>query len=159
VASGYAVLDDIEDRLAEIRPEIDSLLERRNRTETGPERRVIEHRLAELEAEHEMAEQERMAIGLAITGFTILSPEQRARRVVRDGIWQGIHEHINVGDFYRARAEIQFALRYFEERNLFEFSDEDREALEEELEKVETEIEAIERSTRAESRTAGGEER
>ena len=156
VASSYAVLDDIENRLTEIRPEIDGLLERRNHTETGPERQVIEHRLAELEAEYEMAEQERMAIGLAITGFTILSPEQRARRVVRDGIWQGIHEHIAVEDFYRARAEIQFAMRYFEERNVFGFSEEDYEALVDELAKVEGEIEALERLTRAESRTAGG---
>jgi len=112
--------------------------------------------LAELQAEHEMAEQERMAIGLAITGFTILSPEQRARGVVRDAIWQDIHEYIVVGDFYRARAKIQFALRYSEESNLFRFSEEDYEALREELARVEREIEASERATVAAAGTAGG---
>ena len=159
VATGYAVLDDIENRLAEITPEIDGLLERRNHTEAGPERQTIEHRLAELEVEFEMAEQERMAIGLAITGFTILSPEQRARGVVRDAIWKDIREHIAVGDFYRARAEIQFALRYFEKGNLFGFSEDDYEALEEELAKVESEIEAAERVMAAAAGTAGGGKR
>jgi len=156
VARGYALLDDIENRLAAIRPEIDGLLERRDHTETGPERQVIENRLAELEATYEMAEQERMAIGLAITGFTILSPEQRARGVVRDAIWQDIREHIAVGDFYRARAEIQFALRYSEESNLFGFSEENYEALRKELAEVENEIEARERAPAAAAGTVGG---
>jgi serine/threonine protein kinase len=156
VARGYAVLDDIENRLAEIKPEIDGLLERRGLTGAVPELQVIENRLAELEAEYEMAEQERMAIGLAITGFTILSPESRARGVVRDAIWQGIREHVAAGDLYRARAEIQFALRYFEEGNLFGFSEADSEALEHELAKVEREIEAAERATAAAPGTAGG---
>jgi len=156
VARGYAVIDDIENRLAEIKPEIDELLERRGHTEAGPELRIIENRLAELEAEYEMAEQERVAIALAITGFTILSPESQARGVVQDAIWQGIREHIAVGDFYRARAEIQFALRYFEQGNLFGFSEADSEALEQELAKVESEIEAVERVTAAAAGTAGG---
>ena len=156
VARGYALLDDIENRLAAIRPEIDGLLERRDHTEAGPEVQIINNRLAELEAEYEMAEQERMAIGLAITGFTILSPEQRARGVVQDAIWHDIREHIAVGDFYRARAEIQFALRYSEESNLFGFSEENYEALREELAKVEREIEAGKRATAAEAGTTGG---
>ncbi len=103
-----------------------------------------------------MAEQERMAIGLAITGFTILSPESRARGVVRDAIWQDISEHIAVGNLYRARAEIQFALRYFEQGNLFGYSEDDHQALEEELVMVEREIEAAERATAAAAGTAGG---
>ena len=156
VARGYAVIDDIENRLEEIKPEIDELLERRGHTEAGSELQVIENRLAELEAEYEMAEQERVAIGLAITGFTILSPESRARGVVQDAIWKDIREHIAVGDFYRARAEIQFALRYFEQGNLFGFSEADSEALEQELSKVEREIETRERATAAAAGTAGG---
>jgi len=156
VARGYAVIDDIENRLAEIKPEIEELLERRGHTEAGSELQVIENRLAELEAEYDMAEQERVAIGLAITGFTILSPESRARGVVQDAIWQDIREHIAVGDFYRARAEILFALRYFEQGNLFGFSEADSEALEHELAKVESEIEAVERASAAAAGTSGG---
>ena len=157
VARGYAVIDDIEHRLTEIKPEIDGLLERRSHTEVGPELQVIENQLAELEAEFEMAEQERMAIALAITGFTVLSPESLARGVVRDAIWQDIREHTATGNLYRARAEIQFALRYFEEGNLFGFSEDDSEALKEELVKVESEIEASERATPAAAGTAEGE--
>ncbi len=76
--------------------------------------------------------------------------------MVQDAIWQGIREHIAVGDFYRARAEIQFALRYFEQGNLFGFSEADSEALEHELAKVEREIEAVEGATTASAGTAGG---
>ena len=67
-------------------------------------------------------------------------------------IWES--EFVLFDEISRARAEIQFALRYFEERNVFGFSEDDYDALVDELAKVEGEIEALERSTRAESRTA-----
>jgi serine/threonine-protein kinase len=86
VANGYGIIDEIEDRIAAIETEIESLAEQLPGLESGPERRVIENRLAELQAEFEMAEQDRMAIALAITGFTILSPEQRVPRACRHSI-------------------------------------------------------------------------
>ena len=89
-----------------------------------------------------------MALSLAITGFTILSPEQRAREVVRESIWEDIEEHIGVGDYYRARAGIQFAIRYSEEGNIFSFSEEDRALLDERLAQVEREIEITESAAR-----------
>jgi hypothetical protein len=93
-----------------------------------------------------MAEKDRMAISLAITGFTILSPEQRAREIVRQSIFDNIEEHIATGDFYRARAGVQFALRYFGGGNIFSFSEEDHDFLQEKLATVEREIEIGERT-------------
>jgi Arc/MetJ-type ribon-helix-helix transcriptional regulator len=93
-----------------------------------------------------MAEKDRMAIALAITGFTILSPEERARGIVRQSIFDDIEEHIAVGDYYRARAGIRFALRYLEDGNIFSFSENDRELLQDRLTQVEREIEKLERA-------------
>jgi hypothetical protein len=87
-----------------------------------------------------------MAISLAITGFTILSPEQRAREIVRQSIFDDIEEHLAVGDSYRARAGIRFALRYFEGGNIFGFSEEDHDLLQAKLASVEREIENSERA-------------
>jgi serine/threonine protein kinase len=148
VANGYEYIDTLEARLTEMENEIAGLLVQREKLESGPERRVIEYRLADLEARHEMAEKDRMAISLAITGFTFLSPEERAREVVRSSILEDIEEHIEVGDLYRARAGIKFALGYLEEGNLFAFSDEDRALLEGRLETVERRIEESERAAR-----------
>ena len=95
-----------------------------------------------------MAEKDRMAVSLAITGFTILSPEKRARELIRESIWDDIEEHIATGDYYRARAGIRFALRYHEGGNIFGFSEESYQALTEELAKVEHQIEITEAEAR-----------
>ncbi len=159
VAKGYGFIDEIEDRIAVIETEIEGLSEQRGAIEPGPERRVIENRLTELQAEFEMAEKDRMSVALAITGFTILSPEQRAREIIRQSIFEDIEEHISVGDYYRARAGIRFAFRYMEGRNIFDFSEEDRALLLDKLNFVNREIEAIEGTAGepAEAATSDGE--
>ena len=148
VAAGYGFIDEVEEQLAGMEPEIEDLKAQRQDLAPGPERRVIENRLADLEAEFEMAEKDRMALALAITGFTILAPEKRAREIVRRSIFDAIEEHVAVGDFYRARAEIRFALRYQEGGNIFNFSEEDHALLKEKLAAVEREIAIGERAAR-----------
>ena len=94
-----------------------------------------------------MAEKDRMSLALAITGFTILSPEERAREIIRSSIWEDIDEHLEVGDLYRARAAIHFALRYTEEGNIFSFSQEDMDRLQTELTRVNREIDEYENAS------------
>jgi hypothetical protein len=160
VATGYSFIDEVEAQLAGMEPEIEDLKAQRQDLGPGPERRLIENRLADLEAEFEMAEKDRMALALAITGFTILAPEQRARAIVRQSIFDAIEEHVAVGDFYRARAEIRFALRYYEGGNIFNFSEGDHALFQEKLATVEREIEIGERAARqaAEAAAAGNGE-
>jgi len=160
VATGYGFIDEVEAQLAGMEPEIEDLKAQRQDLAPGPERRVIENRLADLEAEFEMAEKDRMALALAITGFTILAPEKRARAIVRQSTFDAIEEHVAVGDFYRARAEIRFALRYYEGGNIFNFSEGDHALLQEKLATVEREIEIGERAARqaAEAAAAGNGE-
>jgi hypothetical protein len=146
VARGYDFIDEVEAEIATIEAEIQNLEGSLAVLEPGPDRRAIENRLANLQAGFEMAEKDRMALALAITGFTILSPEQRAREIVRESIFEGIGEHITVGDLYRARAGIHFALRYHDSGNLFGFSEDDIEHLREQLAAVEGQIEAEERA-------------
>ncbi|MBD3857649.1 MAG: serine/threonine protein kinase [Acidobacteria bacterium] len=148
VATGYGFIDEIEANLTKIETETAGLLEQRENLEPGAEKRMIENQLADLQAQFEMAEQDRMAISLAITGFTILSPEQRAREIVRQSVFEDIEEHIATGDFYRARAGVQFALRYFEGGNIFNFSEEDHDFLQQQLPMIEREIEINERAAR-----------
>ena len=160
VANGYGFIDTVEEELATIEAEITELTGQSADLEPGPERLVIENRLADLQARFEMAETDRMALALAITGFTILSPEQRAREIVRQSIFEDIEEHIGIGDFYRARASVQFALRYFEGGNIFSFSEEDTEFLRQQLSLIEREIEDSERAAyeAVETATADNEE-
>ena len=155
VANGYGFIDTVEEELATIEAEITELTGQTADLEPGPERLVIENRLADLQARFEMAEQDRMAISLAITGFTILSPEQRAREIVRQSVFEDIEEHIATGDFYRARAGVQFALRYSKDGNIFNFSEEDHDFLQQQLPMIEREIEINERAAR-EAVTAAG---
>jgi serine/threonine protein kinase len=157
VATGYGYIDEVEEQLHNMGREISALTQQRERLEPGPERNAIDSQLAELEAEFEMAEKDRMAIALAITGFTILAPEERAREIVRQSIFDDIEEHIAVGDFYRARAGIRFALRFLEGGNIFSFSEDDRETLKDRLAEVELEIEKLERPVQKTAEPASGE--
>jgi serine/threonine protein kinase len=144
VARAYGAIDEVEKQLTAIEAEIEALEGQLEGLDQGPARRLIENRLADFQAQFEMAEKDRMALALAITGFTFLSPEQRAREIVRQGIFEDIDEHISVGDFYRARAAIRFALSYYEGANLFSFSEAEHGHLMEQLARVEREIEVAE---------------
>jgi hypothetical protein len=144
VAVGYGYIDDFDARIAEIEREMEDLRRRREGLEPGPERTAVDNRLAALQAEFEVAQEDRRAIGLAITGFTILSPEKRARAIVRDAIWDDIDEHLSNGDLYRARAHLDSALGYHREGNVFGFSDEEHVRLERMLTDVDEKIAARE---------------
>jgi serine/threonine protein kinase len=155
VARAYGVIDEVEEQLAAIEAEIKDLEGQLVGLESGPARRTIEGRLADLQAQFEMAEKDRMALALAITGFTFLSPESRAREIVRQAIFEEIDEHISIGDYYRARAAIRFALRYYEGANLFAFSEADHGHLMEQLARVERQIEVAERPAEEAFETTG----
>jgi hypothetical protein len=144
VASGYAYIDDIETRLDEIRDEMTELHGRIAQADDPAQLRSLRNRLAELQAEFERGEENRTALGLAITGFTILSPEERARSIVRDSMLDDITEHLESGDLYRARVGIQSALAFSDEGNIFDFSSDEVVELEEMLEDVERQITAYE---------------
>jgi serine/threonine protein kinase len=158
VATGYGYIDEVNEQLENMESEIARLTTQRANLGPGADRTAIDNRLAELEAEFEMVEKDRMAIALAITGFTILSPEERARGIVRQSIFDDIKEHTAVGDYYRARAGIRFALRYLEDGNIFSFSEEDREVLQDRLTEVEREIEKMERASQESAATTSREE-
>lgn len=144
VDRAYNYIGEIEIDLQNMETEIAALVERRGRALTPTDRRNIDRRLAVLEAEFKSEQKERLAIALAITGFTILSPEQRARRIVRESILSGIEEHIRNGDYFRARAGVNSALRFFEGNNVFGFSDEEYDLLQDQLAEIERKIEAAE---------------
>jgi len=144
VARAYQHIEEIETDLEQIETETATLIDRREQAQNPTGRNKIARRLAELEAEYEMKQKEELAIALAITGFTILSPEQRARRIVRESILNGIQEHVRVGDYFRARAGINFALRFSGEDNIFAFSDDEYQLLQMELAEIELKIEAAE---------------
>jgi hypothetical protein len=144
VEKAYGFIDQIEATMDDLHNQQVTLIEQRRRLDDGPERRALENRLTGLEAEYDMAKKERMSLALAITGFTFDKPEDRARAVVRESIRDGIREHLEIGDLYRARAEIAFAMRWFEEGNIFAFTEEDYSEMTAELERVEAAIRAAE---------------
>ncbi len=101
-----------------------------------------ERGLADLVAQFEVSEDERRSVALATTGFTILSPDQRAIAILHQSTLDEIQNSIELGDFFRARARIRGAMRMYEAGNLFEFDEADYMLLRIELEKIEATIEA-----------------
>jgi serine/threonine protein kinase len=148
VAQAYGLIDEIEAGLEQIGADIAVTRDRLAETPAGPRRQELESQLAALEARFAVADDERRSIALAITGFTILSPDHRAVAIVRESILEGIRTSIEAGDYHRARAEINVALRNVEKRNILGFSDADHELLRQELENAEGKIEEAEQARR-----------
>ena len=138
---GHDFIDEVESRLAAIQTEMDTLEVERAGANDNTDLRAINRRLEELQAEFEAGKGDRRNLALAVTGFTILSPDERATKIVRDSMLDKIREHLETGDSFRARAEIQTALRYSEVGNTFGFSQEDHDLLLEKLAEVEHQIE------------------
>ena len=141
VARAHDLIDGIDESLVQIQTDISTQKETLQGMQEGPERLETEARLADLEAQLEVAEDERRSYALAVTGFTILSPDDRAITILRQSLLDEIHTLIENEDFLRARARIHGALRNYEKGNLVEFSATDYELLRTELEDTERKIE------------------
>jgi serine/threonine protein kinase len=138
---GHEIIDQVESRLKKIQTEMDTLEAGRADASNDADLRAINRKLTELQAEFEAGQSDRRNLALAITGFTILSPDERATKIVRDSMLDEIREHLETGDLYRARAQIRTTRRYAEVGNAFGFSQEDRDLLAEKLAEVERQIE------------------
>ena len=79
VALAYGLIDRLEERISTARSEIEETRDRLAAA-TNSDRLQLEARMRDLEAELEVAQDSRKGLALAITGFTILSPDQRATR-------------------------------------------------------------------------------
>ena len=141
VARAHDLIDEIEESLAQIQTDLKAQEEILRRMPEGPERLEAESQRADLEAQLEAAEDDRRSYSLAVTGFTILSPDERAITILRQSLLDEIHTLIESEDLFRARARIQSALRNYENGNLVELSAADYELLTSELEITEQRIE------------------
>jgi serine/threonine protein kinase len=137
VAKAHGFINEIDDRLTHLDAEIAATERARDRVPNAPERLEADRTLAALEAEFEVAQDERRSYALAITGFTVLSPDQRSIAILRQSTLDEIRTAIDLGDFFRARARIRSAMRMYEEGNLFDFDEADYDLLRTELREVE----------------------
>jgi serine/threonine protein kinase len=140
VARAHGLIDEIEENINRIQVELATQEEILARTAAGPERLEIETRRDDLEAQLGEAVDERRTYALAVTGFTILSPDDRAITILRQSILDKVRTQIEKRDFVRARATIRRALRDYEDGNLVEFSAAEHELLLKKLEEAERKI-------------------
>ncbi len=143
VAKAHDFIDEIEERLNVLHTELSTREQELKRASEGPEREKVQRELANLEAELDVAEDERRSYALAITGFTVLSPDERAIAILRQSFFDEIQTSIEMGDLFRARARLRSTRRMYEEGNLFEFDEADYGLMRAELEKVEKRIGAL----------------
>jgi tRNA A-37 threonylcarbamoyl transferase component Bud32 len=142
MARAHDFIDATEERLSTLEAEIAMLEDVLGETPEGPERVRREHELADLVAQFEVREAERRSYALAVTGFTILSPDERAIAILRHSTLEEIRTAVEAGDLFGARARIQSAMRMYDAGNLFDFEEADYALLQNELEKVEDSIAA-----------------
>lgn len=140
VASGYARIAEIDLQIEEYGVEVEALTERQRVGGTDQVLETLAKDLALAEARMDSAEKAKVAIAMAIAGFTIVSPDQRAVGIVRDSLLEGVREQIEIGNFPSAIARIELALDFSKGENLFGFSEDEVGTLREELNSLKAEI-------------------
>ncbi len=141
VSGGYGRIEKIDLRLEGLQSQAEALLVRQTAAELGEEIEAISKELALVEARIEAAEEAKIAVAMAITGFTIFSPDQQAVEIIRDSLLDTVRGHVKAGNLEHAVAQIELALDFSEGENLFGFSEHDVGTLREELRKIKVEIE------------------
>lgn len=141
VSGGYQRIDGIDLRLKDLQSQAEVLLARQATAESGEEIETVSKELALVEARIEAAEEAKIAVAMAITGFTIFSPDQRALEIIRGGLLESVRDHVKAGNLEHAVAQIELALDFSGGQNLFGFSENEVGTLREELRKIKTEVE------------------
>ncbi len=141
VSGGYERIDGIDLKLEDLQFQADALLVRQTASKSGEDLKAISRELALVEARIEAAEEAKIAVAMAITGFTIFSPDQRALEIIRGGLLESVRDHVKAGNLEHAVAQIELALDFSKGQNLFGFSENEVGTLREELRKIKAEIE------------------
>jgi len=142
----YEVLDE---RLAEIKL-IDAEMERASEAlgraaEDSAEQFRLRRELETLESRRDVEDGIVRGLAWAIMGYTIFSPEARAREITRNAYLSSISDALEVGDYIHARVQINYALADVSDQNFMDFKETQIAWLNERLAEVERAIEDEER--------------
>ncbi len=141
VAGGYERIEKIDLRLKDLQSQVEALLARQAVAESGEDLEAVSKDLALVNARIEAAEEAKIAVAMAITGFTIFSPDQQALEIIREGLLDTVRDHVKAGNLERAIAQIELALDFSKGQNLFGFSEHEVGSLRDELREIKAEIE------------------
>ncbi|MEN8165612.1 MAG: hypothetical protein ABFS37_15905 [Acidobacteriota bacterium] len=141
VSGGYGKIEEIDRRIEDLQAQAEVMTARQRAAASGEDSEVISKELALVEARMEAAEEAKTSLAMAITGFTIFSPDQRAQDIVRASLLDTVQDHVMAGHLEHAVAQIELALDFSKGKNLFGFSEDEIGTLREELRKIKVEIE------------------
>ncbi len=141
VSGGYEKIEKIDSRLGDLQTQAERLLERRESGLTDNELEAIANELALVEARMEAMEEAKVAVAMAIAGFTVFSPDSQALEIIREGILDTVRDHVRAGNLAYAVAQMELALDFSKGKNLFGFSESEVGTLRDELKKIKSEIE------------------
>lgn len=142
VSSGYGQIEKIDHRLGDLHAQAEGLLAQREGGLDEKESEAISKELALVEARMEAMEEAKIAVAMAIAGFTVFSPDHRALEIIRDGLLDSVRDHVKEGNLEQAVAQIELALDFSSGKNLFGFSEDEVGTLRDELRKIKAEIES-----------------
>jgi serine/threonine protein kinase len=141
VGNAYELLENLEIEKVRVATDIDRTRAEVEALPAGSDQRAgLERRLFELEGRRVLQEDLIRAVAFSITGFTLFTPEERARKIIRDDFRSSVRTAIDGGQLYRARGTILFLIQTYEGRNLFDISAETYDQMKVLLEDLERQI-------------------
>jgi hypothetical protein len=142
LGEAYSGIDRLQAEIAGSQRQLDEIATELAIT-TDPERigslqRAARQITARVDAQRDILQ----AMALAVMGFNILSPEQRAQAIVRERLLAEVDELVERGDLEGAREKIRVALQGYHHRNLLGLGRVEYQRLEATLERIQTDLDA-----------------
>jgi len=137
VARAYDRIDRARGEASRLAAEIAQAEERMDRVASPADRAVLEKAVDRLAVRREVQLRLAESLAIAVLGFTVLSPDDRAQKVLREDALGNIERYLAAGDLQRAEVLTRFALLTAEGNNLLELTDDEVGELRATLEKLE----------------------
>jgi hypothetical protein len=136
VNRAYEQIEVAQSEMARLDREI-ALAESEMAEVAWPGRRPLGERVAELRSLHAVHQDEVRSLATAITGFTLFSPDERARAILRQDWFGRIDLLLEEGRHVAAKAHIERLLLSYERRNFFGLTESDAAELQAALAEIE----------------------
>jgi len=151
VVRAYETIDGGIAEIARLDEEIEATRRQLAGATNGLDQELLQERLFDLSARREESHKLVHTFAMAIIGFTVFSPEERARQIVRDDVIADIEGYLATEEYARADVMLRYAIMVYEGENILGLSEQQFLDLRSRL----AEVEAIIETRNAAQRAAG----
>jgi serine/threonine protein kinase len=143
ISAAFERIDALQKTVAYLDDRISTTVETLSKTPVNaPDRAMIERQLAEIRSIRRLEEELIRSTAFAVIGATVVEPDTRAQKLLRDEFRKEVSRAIDTGDDVLARTLLAHMLATQQQRNVFGFDEADTAWMNSKREEIEARIRA-----------------